>query len=156
MYDSKYAQQEIQGEFVIFEGAVYYTFNRQLNAGDYAFKVAQYDPSKPINACFDFNVDPMSVILAQYHIRPDGLKEVRVFDEIFLRNSNTVQACQEFKNRYPNHNAGLVLYGDATGAARSANSNVSNWKIIQNELAQYGITNRVPLKNPNERDRINA
>ena len=37
MYDSKYAQQEIQGEFVIFEGAVYYTFNRQLNAGDYAF-----------------------------------------------------------------------------------------------------------------------
>lgn len=156
MYDSKYAQQEIYGEFVIFEGAVYYTFNRALNAGDLAFKVAQYNPTQPINLCFDFNVDPMAAVVCQYNKTSQGLNQVVVIDEIYLRNSNTVQACQEFKSRYPNHNSGVILYGDATGASRSANSNVSNWKIIEEELAAYGITKRVPTKNPNERDRVNA
>lgn len=155
-YDSKFAQQEIMGEFVIFQGAVYYTFNRNHNAGDLAFKVAVYDNSKPISLCCDFNVDPMAWVVAQVHQRNDGLKEVRVIDEIYLKNSNTVEACQEFKNRFPNHRAGVYLYGDASGKARSTTSNVTNWKIIEDELKNYGITKRVPLANPAERDRINA
>lgn len=155
-YDSKFAQQELMGEFVIFQGAVYYTFNRKENAGDLAFKVAQYDPSKPINLCADFNIDPMAWTIAQTYTRPNGLKEVRVIDEIHIKNCNTVEACNEFKNRYPNHRAGVVLYGDATGKARHTSSNVSNWKIVELELAKYGITKRVPLSNPAERDRINA
>jgi phage terminase large subunit len=142
LYDQKFMQQELLGEIVTFEGAVYYTFNRKDNAGDLAFKLAQYDPSKPIGLACDFNVDPLSWVY--------------VIDEIFLRNSNTVEACQEFKNRYPNHKAGLVLYGDATGSARHTDSNITNWKIIETELANYGVTKRVPLKNPAERDRINA
>jgi hypothetical protein len=156
MYDSKFALQELQGEFVLFQGSVYYTFNRLHNAGDLAFKLAVYDPTKPICLAFDFNVDPFCVVLAQVYTRPDGLKEVRVFDEIFLRNSNTVQACQEFKERYVNHSSGIVLYGDATGEARHTDSNVTNWKIIENELRDYGIQKKVPSHNPAERDRVNA
>lgn len=156
-YDEKFAQQELMGEFVLFEGAVYYCFNRELNAGQYAYKVAQYDPEKPIGLCCDFNVDPMAWELMQVRIRPeDGLKEVCFIDEIFIRNSNTMQTCQEFKNRYPNHDSGLILFGDATGQARHTSSNVTNWKIIEEELGRYGITKHVPLKNPAERDRINA
>jgi len=155
-YDNKFARQELYGEFVIFEGAVYYTFNRHHNAGDVAFKLAQYNPQKEIALCCDFNVDPMAWILAQVYQRDDGLKEVRVFDEIYLKNSNTPQCCNEFISRYPNHNAGLVLYGDATGQARHTSSNVTNWKIIENELSKYGVRKRVPRKNPAERDRINA
>ena len=156
LYDSKFALQEIQGEFVLFGGSVYYCFDRNKNAGDLAFKLAVYDPNRPIALAFDFNVDPMSVIVAQVYNRPDGLKEVRVIDEIFLRNSNTVQSCQEFKARYANHSAGVILYGDATGQARHTDSNVTNWKIIENELRDYGITKKVPTSNPAERDRINA
>lgn len=155
-YDERFAKQELLGEFVIFEGSVYYCFNRKDNSGDLAFKLAQYDPNRPIALCADFNVDPMAWVLAQIYTRTDGLKEVRVFDEIFLRNSNTVQCCQEFKSRYANHNAGVVLYGDATGEARHTDSNVTNWKIIENELQAYGITKRVPTHNPAERDRVNA
>lgn len=155
-YDSKFAQQELYGEFVVFEGSVYYTFNRTHNAGELAFKLAQYDPNKPLALCCDFNVDPMAWVIAQIYTRPDTLKEVRVIDEIFLRNSNTVQSCQEFKVRYPNHRSGVVLYGDATGEARHTDSNITNWKIIENELRDYGITKKVPNKNPAERDRINA
>lgn len=155
-YDSKFAQQELMGEFVIFQGAVYYAFNRSFNAGDLAFKVAVYDPLKPISLCCDFNVDPMAWIITQIHTRKDGLKEIRVIDEISLKNSNTSEACQVFKDKYPNHRAGVTLYGDATGKNRSTTSNITNWKIIEHELSGYGLTKRVPLANPAERDRINA
>lgn len=155
-YDQRFAQQELMGEFVIFEGAVYYAFNRNQNAGDLAFQVAQYNPNLPIRLCADFNVDPMAWPLAQIAENQNGLAQVYVIDEIFLRNSNTIEACQEFKNRYPHHRAGLYLYGDATGQARHTSSNVSDWKIIETELAHYNITKRVPSSNPAERDRVNA
>lgn len=157
MYDSKFAQQEIQGEFVLFEGSVYYAFNREKNAGDLAFKIAQYDPNKPIWLACDFNINPMAWVIMQSGINSEsGLKEVYAIDEIYIKNCNTMEACSEFKLRYPNHNSGVVLYGDATGSARHTDSNVTNWKIIQTELDAYGITRRVPTRNPAERDRINA
>jgi len=157
MYDAKFAQQEIYGEFVIFEGAVYYTFNRQQNAGDLAFKVAQYDPDKPLWTCADFNIDPMAWVICQPGISEETkLKEVYVIDEIYIKNCNTQMACQEFKTRYPNHKAGIVLYGDASGKWRHTSSHITDWKIIENELSQYGLTNRVPNRDPAERDRINA
>ena len=155
-YDKKFAEQEIAGKFVIFQGQVYYTFSRKDNAGDLAFKVAQYNPNVPIDLCCDFNVDPMAWTLAQQYTRPDTLKEVRVFDEIFLANSNTEESCKEFINRYPNHRAGINLYGDATGKSRHSSSNRSNWKIIKDMLGHYGLNVRVPTANPAERDRINA
>ena len=155
-YDAKFAAQELHGEFVIFQGSVYYTFNRRENAGDLAFAVARYNPDLPIRLCCDFNVDPMAWVIAQFVTEKNGLAQVRVIDEVFLRNSNTVEACQEFKSRYPNHRAGVHLYGDATGKARHSDSNITNWKIIETELAGYGIQKHVPLANPAERDRVNA
>lgn len=155
-YDAKFAEQEISGKFVIFQGAVYYTFSRKDNAGDLAFKVCQYNPNQAIDLCCDFNVDPMAWTLAQTYTRPDALKEVRVFDEIFLQNSNTEECCKEFIVRYPHHKAGINLYGDATGKARHSSSNRSNWKIIKDLLGHYGLTVRVPTANPAERDRINS
>lgn len=154
-YDPKNAEQEIEGKFVIFEGAVYYTFSRNDNAGDLAFELCRYNPNLPICLCCDFNIDPMAWVIAQV-IETDGIKKIVVVDELFMRNTNTVQACEEFKSRYPNHSAGLYLYGDQTGEARHSSSNVTNWKIIENELQRYGITKRVPSRNPAERDRINA
>lgn len=156
-YDEKFMQQELMGEFVIFEGAVYYTFNRKDNAGDLAFKVAQYDPKMPLELCCDFNVDPMAWVITQKGLHSSsGLAELRVVDEIYLRNTNTVQMCDEFKRRYPSHETGIYLYGDATGRARHSSSNVTNWKIIQDELARYKPIMRVPTVNPAERDRVNA
>lgn len=156
-YDEKYAQQEIYGEFVVFEGQVYYTFNRHKNAGDIAFKKAQYDPDKPIRLCCDFNVDPMAWEICQIGINEHGEKEVYWVDEIYLRNSNTVECCEEFKRRYAErHRSGLYLYGDATGKNRSTNSNRTNWSIIKTELQRFNPIAKVPTSNPAERDRINC
>jgi hypothetical protein len=99
----------------------------------------------------------MAWVIAQIGINQQSkLKEIYAIDEIFLKNSNTIECCKEFKTRFPDHRAGLHLYGDATGTARHTDSNVTNWKIIENELSGYGITKHIPLKNPAERDRINA
>jgi hypothetical protein len=157
-YDPKFARQEIHGEFIIFEGQVYYTFDRNKNASDLALEVAVYNPDLPICLCCDFNVDPMAWVIAQVKDNlSTGLREAYFVDEIFMRNSNIYECCEEFKRRYPNHNSGMFLYGDATGNARNQQSNVTNWKIIQEELARYNIiSKRVPPKNPAERDRVNA
>lgn len=155
-YDDKFARQELLGEFIIFEGQVYYTFNRNQNAGDLAFKKAQYDPNKPLRLCCDFNVDPMAWEICQFGMNQDGLAEVYWIDEIYIKNSNTIECCAEFKNRFANHNSGLFLYGDATGKQRHTSSNVTNWNIIKDELMRYKPQMMVPLSNPAERDRINA
>jgi len=156
-YDAKFAEQELHGKFVLFEGAVYYTFRRKENAGELAFKLCRYNPNLPIELCCDFNVDPMAWVLAQKHRREkDGLIEIRVFDEIFLANSNTEESCRVFRERYPLHRAGINVYGDATGKARHASSNRSNWQIVKDMLGDYGLTMRVPMANPAERDRVNA
>lgn len=156
-YDEKYMQQELLGQFVIFEGAVYYTFNRAQNAGDLAFKVSQYNPNLPLCLCADFNVDPMAWVIAQVGINSQTkLKEVYFIDEIYLSNSNTIEACNEFKIRFPDHLAGVYLYGDATGRARHTDSNITNWKIIESELNNYRLSTHIPTKNPAERDRINS
>jgi len=155
-YDEKFMRQEIYGEFVVFEGQVYYTFDRHKNASELAFKKAQYDPDKPINLCCDFNVDPMAWELCQTGKNEDGEVEVYWIDEIYVKNSNTLECCQEFKERYRNHKSGLYLYGDATGKNRSTTSNVTNWQIIENELQLYMPVNNVPTSNPPERSRINA
>lgn len=156
-YDKKFADQELLGKIVSFEGAVYYTFDRRYNAGDLAFKVAKYDSSKPIALCCDFNIDPMAWVIVQLGKNAQsGLEEIYVVDEIYLGNSNTEYACKEFKNRYPDHRTGIVLYGDATGRARSTTSNVTNWMIIEEELRHYGITKKIRSSNPAERDRVNS
>lgn len=155
-YDQKFAEQEIMGKFVIFQGAVYYAFDRQQNAGDLAYKLAQYNPNIPINLCCDFNVNPMAWVVCQSVKNDQGLAEVRVIDEVFIRNTNTVECCEEFKKRYANHNSWLYLYGDASGQARHTDSNITNWKIIETELSGYRPIRRVPTHNPAERDRVNA
>ena len=122
-----------------------------------AFKLAQYNPDMPLCLCADFNVDPMAWVIAQTGINTQTkLKEIYFIDEIYLRNSNTIECCSEFKQRFPDHNAGVILYGDATGRSRHTDSNITNWKIIESELSRYNISTHVPTRNPAERDRINS
>ena len=97
MYDSQFALQEIQGEFVLFAGAVYYCFNRLHNAGDLAFKLAVYDPTKPLWLACDFNINPMGWVICQPGFNQQTqMKEVYVIDELYIKNCNTVTACNEF------------------------------------------------------------
>ena len=146
-YDAKFFEQEVLGEYLnVQSGVVYHAFKRARNTKDVAV-----DPFLPLFWALDFNVDPMSSIVAQ----KKG-EEVRVLDEIVLSRASTHEACEEFMNRYPNHPAGLVIYGDASGQ-RLQTAGTTDYQMIREYMRRtvYGSPRfRVPSMNPSVRERI--
>jgi len=146
-YDAKFFEQEVLGEYLnVQAGVVYHAFKRARNA-----KEVQLDTMLPLFWALDFNVDPMSSIVAQ----KDG-DEVRVLDEIVLSRASTHQACEEFMTRYPDHRAGIVIYGDASGQ-RLQTAGTTDYQMIREYFRRtvYGSPKfRVPSSNPSVRERI--
>jgi hypothetical protein len=146
-YDAKFFEQEVLGEYLnVQSGVVYHAFKRARNA-----KPVQVDVGLPLFWALDFNVDPMSSIVAQK--KGD---EVSVLDEIVLSRASTHEACEEFMNRYPNHLAGVVIYGDASGQ-RLQTAGTTDYQMIREYMRRtiYGSPKfRVPSSNPSVRERI--
>lgn len=146
-YDPKFFEQEVLGAYLnVQAGVVYSGFNRTRNV-----KALEVDPRLPLYWALDFNVDPMSSIVAQ----EDG-DEVRVLDEIVLSRASTTEACQEFHDRYPNHQAGIVIYGDASGQ-RLQTAGTTDYQIIKEyfrRTAYRGVKFKVPASNPSVRERV--
>ncbi len=146
-YDKETAQTELYGRFVISKtGNIYKYYEPNIHEED----EIGYEPDLPIGLAFDFNVNPMSV--AMVHFFKD---EIIVFDEIVMGTSITEDVCMEFRHRYPNHSAGLIIYGDATGRRAGTRSTKNDYNIIEDCLGDYpGFEMRVPVSNPPVRDRI--
>lgn len=115
----------------------------------------QYVDDLPLHLTWDFNVDPMSCILAH---KTD--KKVFYFDEVILENSTTQQTIDEVIRRYPNHKSDIIINGDASGDNRSTQSEYSNYIIIRNALKKHyphtKIKFDIPARNPAIMDRILA
>jgi hypothetical protein len=141
--DARTFRQEYEASFEGAAGRVYYGYSAERNQDS----GVELKDELPIYVCCDFNVDPCVWLLLQ----TDGTT-VWVFDELVLRNTNTVEMSKAFLERYPSHGAGVVVYGDAAGAARSTTGK-SDYAL----LAELGLKNqRVKRANPNVRDRVNA
>lgn len=147
-YDQKFYEQEVLGLYLNLDGGrVYCSFDRNVHV-----KAQKIDPRRPLLWAMDFNVDPMSSVIAQ----TDG-KVTRVIDEIFLRHSTTLDACEEFVRRYPRHPGGVIVYGDASGYHEQT-TGASDYGIVREFLRTHGygaVDYRVPRANPNVRERIN-
>jgi hypothetical protein len=65
---------------------------------------------------------------------------------------------EEFRNAYPAHPAGICVYGDATGNARTGQTAQSDYDLLRIALRGYPtpISWKVPADNPDEKDRRNA
>ena len=73
-----------------------------------------------------------------------------------LSRASTLQACEEFHARYPNHQAGIVVYGDASGQ-RLQTAGTTDYQIIKEYFRQTAYRNlkfRVPPSNPSVRERV--
>lgn len=118
-------------------------------------KPITYQPNMPLHLTWDFNVDPMSCILA--HKTPD---KVFYFDEFILENASTEQTIKEVINAYPNHKASIIINGDASGDNRSTQSEWSNYVIIRNALRRHYKDNNIHVhlrpSNPRIKNRIAA
>ncbi len=105
-YDEGFFRQEALGAYLSLSGGtVYSSFTRSENEKDVG-----PDQRLPLLWALDFNVDPMSSLVVQIV----GGK-VLVLDEIVVRNGTTMEASEEFLRRYPQHWAGVHIYGDASG-----------------------------------------
>ena len=105
-YDAQFFGQEALGEYLSLNaGLVYHAFDRKVNVRE-----AGLNSLAPLLWGVDFNVDPMSSVIAQRNEEGIG-----VIDEIVLPRATTEDACEEFQSRYPSHVAGVVIYGDASG-----------------------------------------
>lgn len=113
----------------------------------------KYQPELDLHISCDFNVDPMSWVLA--HKTGD---KVFYFDEIVMENTTTAKACEEFHRRYPNHKGKVIVNGDASGDNRSCTSEYTNYVIIKKKLLQYGYDVDIKIKpfNPPIKNRIMA
>ncbi|MBI4893429.1 MAG: hypothetical protein HY821_22600 [Acidobacteria bacterium] len=145
-YDTAFFAQEVLGEYLNpRQGLVYHAFDRRVNVGE-----ARLDGGKELLWSLDFNVNPMSSVVAQR----DG-ESVQVLDEIVLNRASTRDACEEFARRYPRRHAGLVIYADAS-ASHMQTSGTTDREIIERFFAELGErpAYRIPRKNPAVRDRV--
>lgn len=111
-------------------------------------KATKYDPDLPLHISWDDNVVPY---LPCGVFQIEGL-QIRMIDEIAgVTPENTVKSvCNEIKRKYPNHKAGMFLYGDATANKRDTKLEHGQnfFTIIEDYLSVYRIANRVPYSNP--------
>ncbi|HUS05325.1 MAG TPA: terminase family protein [Bryobacteraceae bacterium] len=147
-YDDKFFRQEVLGEYLSANsGLVYNQFNK-IRHVDEEVRVNQ---SLPLLWALDFNVNPMSSIIAQVQ----GT-EVAVLDEIVIPRASTTEACDEFLRKFPRHAGGLVVYGDASGNSMKT-SGTTDYDIMRGYFrnTHYArIDYRVPRANPAVRERI--
>ncbi len=146
-YDGRFYEQEVLGSYLdMHAGRVYFGFDRTKDIADVAV-----DAGRPLLWALDFNVDPMSSLIAQVN---EGV--VTVLDEIVLSRASTQDACAEMARRFPSHESGLVVYADASGA-RLQTSGTTDVEILKSFLrdAPYGdVVFKVPRANPAVRDRV--
>jgi len=151
-------EQEYEASFINFLGRAYYGFSTQNTA---ALR-QHYNPNAPLAACFDFNVSPGVMAVAQELRMPNAAHSVTgVLGEVYIENnSNTVMVCEKFVNDWGNHQGLIEVYGDATGGARKTSAlSGSDWDLVKVTLrAHFGprVDFKVPPSNPSERARVNA
>ncbi len=94
----------------------------------------------------------MSSVIAQGH----G-SDLHVIDEIVLKRATTQEACEEFERRVGLPQAGVVVYGDASGAAMHT-TGFSDYAVIREFFRRRSarVTYRVPNANPPVKDRVTA
>jgi hypothetical protein len=147
-YDDTFYQQEVLGAYLnLTGGKVYAAFSRGSHISD-----LQSEPHLPLLWALDFNVDPMSSVIVQI-----AGATVRVLDEIVLRHGTTIEACEEFMKRFPRHDAGIVVYGDASGF-KEQTTGASDYQMIREYFQIHSSTPvqyRVPKANPSVRERVN-
>jgi len=147
-YDPRFYQQEVLGEYLtVALDRAYHVFNSRIHVCP-----QKLDLNQPLLWALDFNVAPMSSIVAQRNGQ-----RLRILDEISLRLGTTEEACEEFLNRYGQHATNISIFGDATGQRRQT-TGASDYETLKRALVRGGLRRfrtLVPTVNPPVLSRIN-
>lgn len=139
-YDAKAFEQEVLGRWVnINTGSIYYAFSRENNVTD-----IKYDPALPIKIGCDFNINPITAVVAQVYN-----ETIHVFDEIYITGSNTHELADEIIKRY---GTGHTIVPDDTGKRKQTSS--SGWS--DHAILRSKGLNVASARNPFRIDRYNT
>ena len=139
--DERTFRQEYLATFETFSGRIYYSFDRANNVRE-----VETLNTDVIYTGWDFNIDPMSVIIA---VRKGD--DLYVIDEIRMYSSNTQEAITEISARYPRSK--IWAYPDPASRQRKTSAGGST-DLIQ--LQNAGLVVKCPHAHTPIRDRINA
>lgn len=101
-------------------GGIFHSFSREYNC-----RPCTYEPNKTILLGSDYNVSPMHWLLC--HLQNDKLL---VFDEIFLRNTNTPATLKVMLAKYADHKGGWECYGDASSRGRHTSAYATDYQHL--------------------------
>lgn len=118
------------------DGQVYNAFIRDKHVS-----AVKRLPNTQYYIAMDFNVDPMTAVVFQV-----ADNQIQVFDEVFLRNSDTPKMIAELKRR---GYAGLKVIPDSTGANRKT-SGATDFQLLREAGFQI-----MQVHNPFVTDRVN-
>lgn len=141
--DERTFRQEFMATFETYAGRIYYSFDRKDNCKPP--EEGKVDLSV-LYIGMDFNIDPMSAVIAVRN--GDNLY---VIDEIRMFSSNTQEAVEEIKSRYPR--AKIFVYPDPAAHQRKTSAGGATDITI---LANAGFVVKAPRSHTPVRDRINA
>jgi hypothetical protein len=147
--DERAFKQEYEALWQSYEGLAYYNFDEILHVK----KQSAVNVSQPLYLCFDFNVNPTTLLLSQF----DGNK-LRFISEYSQRNGSTEDTVREFCEAFADRKRSLNLKirGDASGKARTSATGKSDYFYVHEMLQANGFTyqQEVPAKNPPIIDRL--
>ncbi len=134
-YGEKEAIVRGQGLFrELTSGTAYYSFSEDNIIAEYNEETRQTEDGKykyvdyrPIEVDCDFNVALMCWNVSQ------TINEIDyTYDYVEMENhANTAVMCQTLLNKYPDHKAGFIFYGDIAGSKRDPAASRTNWAIIR-------------------------
>jgi phage terminase large subunit len=128
-------RQQVMGEFVNLSGGqVYDCFNEEKHVVEFGHREIQ----SKIYIGLDFNVGQMCAVCVKYE---DG--RFYVFDEIYLKDSNTIGMGQEIAKRFPTYRQDVWIVPDSTFDTRSVTSEKTSKEILRRMGFQI-----MPTRNP--------
>lgn len=145
--DERTFRQEYEATFESAVGRIYPSFAVKVLPDGNVCADVDDAPDAPLLVGMDFNVNPMSAVLAV--TRGD---ELHVFDEIALQTSNTAEMASEIRRRYPKRS--VIVYPDPSGNARKTSAPVGQTDFTL--LRAEGFQVVAPSAAPAIVDRYNA
>lgn len=141
--------QEFEAQFVDFTGRPFAYSFRPKDVGEkksHLAKLGKPTIALPLYLSFDFNVDPITCIVAQH---PNDRSWVKVYREFRLKDSNIYKLCDAIYSTYGDDYF-IKVTGDASGGNRSAmvDNNLNYYKIIMDKLGLPIERFSVPNANP--------
>lgn len=137
----------IDGDWSAFAVDKPYFYN--FSIGTHVIPEYKINPHLPILVSFDFNVEPMTALVAQIN----GNYGV-IFDELEIKTGSTEEMCEKIRVKYMKFDGYIDVTGDATGRNRTSvtRGNLNHYRVIKDELSLEESNLLVPRQNMAHKD----